>query len=356
MGNFYGNIVLRGPDAAAVASALEELDFNGWIASEGNATVVYDEKCDQQDIGALKKLATALSDTLGCPALAFNNHDDSVLWFALAESGRIVDEYDSAPGYFDGDEEAAMGGDADRLCSAFGAPKQVRAVETLLRQSSDEVDVEVERHEELLRLLGLSPRLGLLGYGSVKRGALAQHAPDVELRAVGRGTTGDSATPSDPSFSGVEKPGVNSLRAVTAPSEECARACNGLLGGTVVVLPQLQPVLGSGEVPGYAALFRAAAHIGIHGSVDARENQVTAGGILCDLLGSEPIGLEELPIVAIRSLHVVAGGKAAHTLATKPFTVEEVAMFLSMMQAAIETPTLAEPLIDLMRVALAERA
>src|SRR5947209_14769763 len=102
MGNFYANVTLRTADADGAASILDELERTAFVTVVGDITVVYDEKCDEQDLEELERLAGALSKRLKCAALAVCNHDDDVLWYALVENGAAVDTYDSNPGYFEG--------------------------------------------------------------------------------------------------------------------------------------------------------------------------------------------------------------------------------------------------------------
>ena len=162
MGNFYTNYTLKGPSQQAVASALAGRtsivtpDYNGCV-------MVFDEQSDKQDPKIISGLAESLSSQFGCPVLAVLNHDDDILWFQLYESGKLSDEYDSTPGYFDGAEPSTpTGGDAQRLCSLFGSG-DASAVETILRKSLfDEggYAFAFQRHADLVGALCL-PEFGV---------------------------------------------------------------------------------------------------------------------------------------------------------------------------------------------------
>jgi len=163
MGNFYTNYTLKGAHQKAVASALvgrraivTPTDDNGYV-------VVFDEESDEQDAKAISGLASFLSARFSCPVLAVLNHDDDILWYQLYEDGKLSDEYDSTPGYFDGAEPSApTGGDAQRLCSAFGAC-EAPSVEMILRKSLfDEggYAFAFQRHADLVGALGL-PQFGV---------------------------------------------------------------------------------------------------------------------------------------------------------------------------------------------------
>ncbi len=124
MGNFYANYTLRGPSQQLVAAAVAGRSAIVTPAQHG-CVVVFDEESDEQNPEVIAELASWLSAQLRSPLLAVLNHDDDILWYQLYLSGELVDEYSSAPGYCNTtDEGAAMagpeGGDAKKLCSAFG--------------------------------------------------------------------------------------------------------------------------------------------------------------------------------------------------------------------------------------------
>ena len=173
MGGFYTNYTLRGPSQKAVASALA--GRKAIVSPESSGCVVaYDEASDDQDGAAIAALASHLSASLHCPVLAVLDHDDDILWYQLYEDGKLTDEYDSTPGYFDPSAEpsAPAGGDAERLCRAFGA-SDVAAVEAVLRKSSFDADGYAfahERHADLVRTLGLPEFAVLKAYASFERG------------------------------------------------------------------------------------------------------------------------------------------------------------------------------------------
>jgi hypothetical protein len=173
MGGFYTNYTLRGPSQKAVATALAGRKAIVSPARSG-CVVAYDEASDDQDGEAIAALGSHLSGSLRCPVLAVLDHDDDILWYQLYEDGKLTDEYDSTPGYFDPSAEpsAPAGGDAERLCRVFGA-SDVGAVEAILRKSSFDADGYAfahERHADLVRVLGLPEFAVLKAYASFERG------------------------------------------------------------------------------------------------------------------------------------------------------------------------------------------
>jgi hypothetical protein len=187
MGNFYTNFMLRGPSQQAVATALAGRSSIITPTQDG-CIVVFDEASDDQDPEIITGLASRLSRELSCPVLAVLNHDDDIFWYQLYLRGELADEYDSSPGYFDPSAEpsAPAGGDAQKLCSAFGA-STVAEVESILRKSSfDEggYTFAVERHTDLVRALGV-PLFGVgASFRSVSDGELPEGLDEGSLMRV----------------------------------------------------------------------------------------------------------------------------------------------------------------------------
>ena len=177
MGNFYTSYTLRGPDQNAVAAIMAGRSALVTPAHDG-CVVVFDEESDGQNDEIIAELASRLSGQFRCPLLAVMNHDDSILWFQLYLSGELVNEYNSAPGYFETeDEEAAAagpeGGDAKKLCAAFESNEIVK-VEKILREpgaADGSYVFEIERHIDLARALGI-PEFGAGGFNQISEEAL----------------------------------------------------------------------------------------------------------------------------------------------------------------------------------------
>ena len=187
MGNFYTSFTLRGPSQESVAAAMAGRSAFVTSAHEG-CVVVFDEESDEQNDEIIAELASRLSGQLRCPLLVVMNHDDSILWYQLYLSGELVDEYNSAPGYFETeDEEAASagpeGGNAGKLCAAFGSDA-VKKVERILRKPSAEDNgyvFAVERHGDLTGALGI-PSFGVgAGFETISSGELPDELDESAL-------------------------------------------------------------------------------------------------------------------------------------------------------------------------------
>ena len=189
MGNFYTNITLRSHQARVI-EVLEREERTAYVTPTVNGcTIVCDEECDEQDTDVLEELAALLSRELSCVTFAVLNHDDDVLIYWLYENGTLSDHYDSAPGYFSGDDDEPSGGDAYRLCRAFGVPDQVAEVEDVLRTPSFSEDEHylfaIERHLDLIEALGIPLFAAGIGYTYLHRGETFEGLDRASLRHVG---------------------------------------------------------------------------------------------------------------------------------------------------------------------------
>lgn len=191
MGNFYTNITLQGPGQDEVAEALGAMGRSAYVSPTLDGfTVVFDGECESQDNRVLKRLTAELTKRFGCAAIAVINHDDDILWYQLYKNGEPLDEYNSAPDYFEpeGEPSGPSGGDAARLVQAFGVAADAKAVEQVLRTSSlddDGYTFECERHQALATLLGM-PLFGVGGgFNYISEGELPEGLTDKNIRRVG---------------------------------------------------------------------------------------------------------------------------------------------------------------------------
>jgi hypothetical protein len=173
LGNFYTNITLARPAAAAVAE-LTALGRDAYVADAGETCVVYDRQCEEQDTQVLSALAEHLATRLDTWALAVLNHDDSILWFQCYARADLVAEY------------ANRGGpraDVRALCRTLGRAGDVIAVWLVLRLP---FLFQVWRHQRLVRRLGLPGEAVGLGFTYLARGEVPAGLAPGRLIRVGR--------------------------------------------------------------------------------------------------------------------------------------------------------------------------
>ena len=170
MGHFYTNATLKVPDHVAVARAIQRMGRVAAVASACGLTVVFDRESERQD-GSAYPFLEELTKEFGCVALYVTNHDDSVLYYRLYESGDVTDDYDSCPNYFEGYPVPPEGGDAAVLCNAFELPSALPRIHEVLRYDRHATEneptgryvFEVDRHMDLAQALRLP--LIAVGYG-----------------------------------------------------------------------------------------------------------------------------------------------------------------------------------------------
>ena len=176
MGSFYVNYTVRSADQAAVVQSLKERSAYVTPVKDG-ALVVTDEEAETQEIDAVREVGELLSTSLQTQVLAVLNHDDDMLWYGLFDKGRLTDEYNSWPDYFEGGTSPPKGGDARKLCAAFGRGGKEKEVEAVLREASRDDDGYVfamERHADLVEALGLPDFAVGCGFKYVEEGELPE--------------------------------------------------------------------------------------------------------------------------------------------------------------------------------------
>jgi hypothetical protein len=197
MGNWYTNVALKGPKQSEVVAVLDELGRRAYVTPQtAGWVVVYDQQCDEFDLGVLESLALTLSTRLACTALASCNADDDVLWLGVYESGALATRYASDRHAFeDGDEFPLLQDSAAAFARIFQKPEAQRQVLRILRKSHGALGllslflkvrlsyvVEVQRHLDLCDALGFPRESVGLGYHHVDRGETPEGLDHAALR------------------------------------------------------------------------------------------------------------------------------------------------------------------------------
>ncbi|MEJ2641855.1 MAG: hypothetical protein P8010_19995 [Desulfosarcinaceae bacterium] len=169
MGNCYANITTRKVSAEEIVNFLESMNLSAFVIKgpDGYCTIC-EKRCDEQDTKHISSLLKDISSQFSCPAIGMLNHDDDILAYELWSNGEKVDDYDSCPGYFSGDEERMEpeGGDAKVISNYFCNGTSEETIEKILRSSGDEDEDFVfatDRHQALAKAVGLPSHS--VGYG-----------------------------------------------------------------------------------------------------------------------------------------------------------------------------------------------
>ncbi len=151
MGLFCSNIHLRTDSRAAVADALDDslqsivLDAeNGWVS------VYVDGLLEQED--GPKQLAASLSAKLRTDSISFAVHDSDVVRYWIHVSGELTDEYDSWPGYAEGNRPQPSGGDLDELARLSAPGYGVRELRRVM--AADRIFAD-DLVNDLAQMLGI---------------------------------------------------------------------------------------------------------------------------------------------------------------------------------------------------------
>jgi len=300
MGNFYTNVVTTDGDLDAIAALLEHGARRAYVAATGRVTVMYDAASDEQDLADLEKLAITISRERRCSALAVCNHDDDVLWYVLVDGGTVTDLYNSWPEYFEEGGAMPEGGDAERLCAAFGVDGKADEVEQVLHASHEDFVMEVDRHVRLMELLELPAEILVLGYRYVSRGELPD-APNVTLRAIG--DESESAPPALDRGARESAPASDSSGIPPQQAVEGVMAIAALAFHTVDVPARFASVLGEGQQNGYAVVYRLQLYI-ITKRLGVPMGLIRSDEFLAELLGEREFPFTSLPFLVARAFHV----------------------------------------------------
>ncbi len=147
MGNFYSNITLTIDQRDKVIDFLVEEKRHTFVYAIDGFICVF-PKNDE----ILFELAEQLSSQFKCPAFSVIIHDDSLLMYKLFDSGNLLDDYNSCPGYFSGENHPSTGGNSEKLCTVYSVPDQLNSLEEILRK---EYTFESNRHDAIIAKLNL---------------------------------------------------------------------------------------------------------------------------------------------------------------------------------------------------------
>jgi hypothetical protein len=118
MGSFIVNVNVRATHRQAVEKEVKALNpAAAWVTGAKNGWItIYEEGASTQDESRIRNLTERVSAGLKAPAIAFLVHDSDFLCYWLFEDGRLIDEFNSCPDYFDeGESEESLTGKPDEV-------------------------------------------------------------------------------------------------------------------------------------------------------------------------------------------------------------------------------------------------
>lgn len=197
MGIFYTDITLKDIDQQSAASYLKANHRQAYVSPTFNGCTVVFDKASDEDGHTLYQLAAELSEALHCVALAVLVHDGDLFLYWLYERGRLADEYNSAPGYFEVDVKyIPTAGNAEKLCEAFQVPEALVEVHDIFQRViktatdddySEEHLIGDEIHDVLAQALNLPLFVVDTGYYSIVDNILPADLEKAALIYCGEG-------------------------------------------------------------------------------------------------------------------------------------------------------------------------
>jgi hypothetical protein len=163
MGLFCVNFHFRTNDDRALRAVLDRRGVSRYrvLPEKGGWTSLYEEQASRQDEQRIRDLASGLSKDMHVAAIAFLVHDSDIACYWLYENGRMLDEYNSCPHYFDDDATAdgppsPSGGLPDvllRYCRSGVREDELAAIiaqettfaEAVIEQLAEALGIERER-------------------------------------------------------------------------------------------------------------------------------------------------------------------------------------------------------------------
>src|SRR5215471_16522666 len=169
MGAFFVNYHVRSDSTVKVCDALGPLIKTGaYVSPPKNGWVtVYEKSSDEQDDTIIRRIGSEVSKSLNTAVISFLVHDSDIAMYWLFQSGKLVDEFNSAPDYYEKASKAdrvRTRGSADAvltLCVAGTTREQVDAV--LHPPEGNPVFAE-EIVSDLAGLLGIDEQRVCLGF------------------------------------------------------------------------------------------------------------------------------------------------------------------------------------------------
>ena len=167
MGGFWTSLSVRSGDQRRVAQAVARLGRTAYVGAALDGWVpVFDADADEQDEAEIVQLGKSLTRALDTSGLAVLVHDGDKLQYWLFDRGKLADEYDSWPGYFEGADPVPAGGDPAILCRTLAVRCRADDVRSVLHELGDHADA-LFLHESLAEALGLPDATVGIGYRHV---------------------------------------------------------------------------------------------------------------------------------------------------------------------------------------------
>lgn len=160
--NTFTNIAIKTDDRDKVIQTLRDLKRRAYVSPLTAGYIVVFDAGTERMPNTLPELVVTLSERLKCATIGVYDHNDSLLILVTAKDGQKVDHYASNPGYFEGKRDPPVGGDSSKIQAALGLQNENKRLQELL--TSQSYDIEYERHNEIIKVLGLPDYCSAAGH------------------------------------------------------------------------------------------------------------------------------------------------------------------------------------------------
>jgi hypothetical protein len=170
MGLFCVNFHFRTSDDKALTAALKRRGVTRSIVlpAKGEWSSLYEAEASHQDDGRIRELAGGLSAVLHTAVVAFMVHDSDIACYWLFEDGKLIDDFNSCPNYFEDDDSEEdsprSGGKPDALLRYCRAGITQEALAAILSEQSVFAESIIEH---LADALGIDGERALSDYRDV---------------------------------------------------------------------------------------------------------------------------------------------------------------------------------------------
>ncbi len=197
MGTFLTNVHVQCSSPEQVTEVVRSMDVQGaWLSGPNGPWITL---WDSMGLTRAGDLAQHVSKQLEAPAIAFMVHDSDILFYWLYDNGQLLDEYNSCPGYFDGDDsmEEAYQADCEQIKKYCRAETTIEELERLLKIWTQAEALEgvmpefvfvEQRLAELAKHLEIPTAVVNTDYGEIGRDV---HPDEIGARWIGEGNPSD---------------------------------------------------------------------------------------------------------------------------------------------------------------------
>jgi hypothetical protein len=169
MGAFFTNFQVRGASTKAICAVLPKLtDARAFVSPPGNGWVtIYAEATENQREKTICAIAAGLSKTFKTDVFGFLVHDSDIALYWLYRCGELVDQFNSAPDYFDQADEATRDrtrGDTDVLLPLCREGTSRARLDEVLHPAAGSPTFAEEIIRDLAKLLGIDEDRAGIGF------------------------------------------------------------------------------------------------------------------------------------------------------------------------------------------------